>query len=115
MRSLYAITFLTLSFACWTNAAETAALKALVQRQLPFHADSFVFHLEGEMQAGSKAHSTLDTFTLFDGSDGKVHVECSTKSACSRGLYTYLIQLNTLMLVISPRLGRWIYTGQGVD
>ena len=67
----------------------TAALEALVQRQLPFHADSFVFHLDAQVQIDMKTHSALDTFTLFDGGDGKVHIECSTKSACARGLYTY--------------------------
>jgi alpha-N-acetylglucosaminidase len=70
----------------------TSALDALVQRQLPFHADSFVFHLEEEVQVNVRTHSALDTFTLFDGSDGKVNIECSTKSACSRGLYTYFPQ-----------------------
>ena len=68
----------------------TAALEALVQRQLPFHADSFVFHLDIQVQIDMKTHSALDTFTLFDGGDGKVHIECSTKSACARGLYTYI-------------------------
>lgn len=69
----------------------TSALDALVLRQLPFHADSFVFHLpEEEVQVNVRTHSALDTFTLFDGSDGKVNIECSTKSACSRGLYTYI-------------------------
>ena len=75
---------------CGGNAqANTSALDALVQRQLPLHADSFVFHLEEEVQVNMKTHSALDTFTLFDGSDGTVNIECSTKSACSRGLYTY--------------------------
>lgn len=109
MGNLYANIVIALSFVCLVNAADiisTIALKALVQRQLPFHEDSFVFHLGGERHASAKAHPPLDTFTLFDGVDGNVHVECSTKSACSRGLYTYFIQLNTLMLVTLPRLGR---------
>ena len=67
------------------------ALEALVQRQLPFHADSFVFHLEEEVPVNMKTYSALDTFTLFDGDDGKVNIECSTRSACARGLYTYLL------------------------
>ena len=68
----------------------TSALEALVQRQVPFHANSFVFHMDEEVQINVRTHSALDTFTLFDGSDGTVNIECSTRSACARGLYTYL-------------------------
>jgi len=93
----------------------TSALDALVLRQLPFHADSFVFHLpEEEVQVNVRTHSALDTFTLFDGSDGKVNIECSTKSACSRGLYTYISQLQLKLtgnIDILLRSGKWIYTG----
>jgi Alpha-N-acetylglucosaminidase (NAGLU) N-terminal domain len=67
----------------------TSALEALVARQLPFHADSFVFYLSNQSSISAKSTDVeLDTFTLFDGGDGKVHIECSTTSACSRGLYT---------------------------
>jgi alpha-N-acetylglucosaminidase len=82
--------FLTLFSAISTaQTAPTDPLKALVQRQLPQHADSFVFHLGEQAQINMKTHSELDTFTIFDLGDGKVHIECSTKSACTRGLYTY--------------------------
>jgi len=75
----------------------TTALEALVARQLPFHADKFVFHLQNETVVNMKTYAELDTFTLFDsGGDGKVHVECSTKSGCSRGLYTYPTPASTL-------------------
>ena len=67
----------------------TAALEALVQRQLPFHNDSFVFHLAPQQAINIKTYSELDTFTLFD-ANGKINIECSTTSACARGLYTYL-------------------------
>jgi hypothetical protein len=89
------ITFLLvfLVFTFFGDAAvedtSTAALEALVIRQLPFHADSFVFHLDTQVQIDVKTHSALDMFTLFDEGDGKVHIECTTKSACARGLYTY--------------------------
>jgi len=66
----------------------TAGLDALVQRQLPFHADNFVFHLAPQATINVKNHTALDTFTLFD-ADGKINIECSTRSACARGLYTY--------------------------
>jgi len=82
----------------------TAALEALVQRQIPFHADKFVFHIEPQVQINMKNYSALDTFTLFDGSDGNVHIECSTRSACARGLYTLDTSDVTLTLVISQRL-----------
>jgi hypothetical protein len=67
----------------------TTALEALVARQLPLHADSFVFYLSNQSSISAKStDAELDTFTLFDGDDRKVHIECSTTSACSRGLYT---------------------------
>jgi alpha-N-acetylglucosaminidase len=65
-----------------------AGIEALVQRQLPRHKHNFVFHLEPQTAIKAKTHSTLDTFTLFD-ADGKVNIQCTTISACSRGLYTY--------------------------
>jgi len=74
-----------------TVNTSTAGLDALVRRQLPFHADKFVFHLEPQAQINVKNHTALDTFTLFD-ADGKINVECSTRSACARGLYTYLLR-----------------------
>lgn len=88
------ITFLLvfLVFTFFGDAAvenTAAALEALVQRQLPLHAESFVFHLDTQVQIDVKTHSALDMFTLFDERDGKVHIECTTKSACARGLYTY--------------------------
>jgi alpha-N-acetylglucosaminidase len=76
----------------------TAALEALVQRQLPFHRDQFVFELEPQVKVNMKTHSALDVFTLSDGSDGKIHIECSTISACARGLYTYLSLLDCAYL-----------------
>jgi hypothetical protein len=93
IRQTIAFLVISLQIGWFVYAAEdtsTAALDALVQRQLPFHTDSFVFHLDTQAEINVKTNSALDTFTLFDGSDGKVHIECSTKSACSRGLYTYL-------------------------
>lgn len=66
----------------------TAALEALIYRQLPFHTDSFVFHLAEQQAINVKTHSELDTFTLFD-ANGRINIECSTVSACARGLYTY--------------------------
>jgi len=68
----------------------TAGLDALVQRQLPFHADQFVFHIAPQVAVNVKSHTELDTFTLFD-ADGKINIECSTRVACARGLYTYVL------------------------
>ena len=56
----------------------------LRQLQLPHW-----MHLYNDNYLPMQTHSALDTFTLFDGGDGKVHIACSTKSACARGLYTY--------------------------
>jgi alpha-N-acetylglucosaminidase len=78
------------SFGDAAGNTSTAALDALVQRQLPFHSDQFVFTVEPQVKVNMKNNSTLDTFTLSDGSDGKINIECSTLSACARGLYTYV-------------------------
>ncbi|KAI0780775.1 alpha-N-acetylglucosaminidase [Trametes elegans] len=60
---------------------------ALVKRRIPKHADVFSFSLiDGEP----------DAFVVSDaprsGRGGGVHIECTTVSACARGLYTYLTQ-----------------------
>ncbi|KZT66721.1 glycoside hydrolase family 89 protein [Daedalea quercina L-15889] len=56
----------------------------LVQRQIPDHANSFAFSL-------TQAYG--DTFVLSDAADGNgIDIQCSTVSACARGLYTYLTQ-----------------------
>ncbi|OCH93008.1 alpha-N-acetylglucosaminidase [Obba rivulosa] len=58
-------------------------LHALVQRRLADHAGSFTFQsTEGEG----------DSFVISDtkGKPGGITVECTTVSACARGLYTYL-------------------------
>jgi hypothetical protein len=91
----------------------TAALEALVERQLPFHKDQFVFELEphAQVKVSMKTHPELDTFTLSDGSDGKIHIECDTISACARGLYTYSTYSIVLTADTSRRLERSIYTG----
>lgn len=55
---------------------------ALAKRQIPKHANAFTFKLvEGED----------DTFTISDAEHkGGIVVECTSVSACSRGLYTYV-------------------------
>ena len=55
---------------------------ALAKRQIPQHADAFTFKLvDGEDE----------TFTLSDASHSNgIVVECTSVSACSRGLYTYV-------------------------
>jgi len=110
--------FLLLTFFCDASVGNTstAALEALVQRQLPFHADSFVFHLDPQVQIDMKTHSALDTFTLFDGGDGKVHIECSTKSACARGLYTYNPPFNCVLIIDTLRKSeKWMFIGLEVN
>lgn len=65
------------------HAATTSldGIYALVQRQIPQHQDSFTFNLiEGDG----------DAFTISDtvGESGGITVQCTTVSACARGLYT---------------------------
>ena len=51
---------------------------ALAKRRVPSHADAFSFALvDGEP----------DTLVVSDARNG-IHVECTTVSACARGLYT---------------------------
>ncbi|KAH9914712.1 glycoside hydrolase family 89 protein [Fomitopsis serialis] len=68
------------------HAATTSldGIYSLVQRQIPEHADSFTFSL---FQADG------DSFAISDSTEGSgINVQCSTVSACARGLYTYLTQ-----------------------
>ena len=65
------------------HSAATASLDGiylLVQRQLPEHVDSFTFTLvSGEG----------DNFVLSDATKaGGIDIQCTTVSACARGLYT---------------------------
>lgn len=55
-----------------------AGIYALVKRRLPQHASSFKFEL---------AQGTDDSFVVSD-SEGGIVVQCTTISACARGLYT---------------------------
>ncbi|RPD65623.1 alpha-N-acetylglucosaminidase [Lentinus tigrinus ALCF2SS1-6] len=53
---------------------------ALAKRRVPTHAHAFSFSL---------ADGEADSFVISDAPSG-IHVECTTVSACARGLYTYL-------------------------
>ncbi|KAH9830950.1 alpha-N-acetylglucosaminidase [Rhodofomes roseus] len=68
------------------HAATTSldGIYSLVQRQIPEHADSFTFSL---------IQGDGDTFVISDSTEATiVDIQCSTVSACARGLYTYLTQ-----------------------
>ena len=60
----------------------TDGLTALVKRRIPKHANDFTFQL---------VSGTPDSFTVSDtkGRGGDITIQCTTVSACSRGLYTY--------------------------
>ncbi|CCM02759.1 uncharacterized protein FIBRA_04867 [Fibroporia radiculosa] len=66
------------------DAATTSldGIYSLVQRQIPQHENSFTFSL---IAGGG------DSFVISDseGDSGGITVECTTVSACARGLYTY--------------------------
>ncbi|TFY63212.1 hypothetical protein EVJ58_g3385 [Rhodofomes roseus] len=74
------------SGALLVHAATTSldGIYALVQRQIPQHANSFTFSLiDGDG----------DSFAISDSASGDgVSVQCTTVSACARGLYTYVTQ-----------------------
>ncbi|EMD32578.1 glycoside hydrolase family 89 protein [Gelatoporia subvermispora B] len=66
-----------------TTSSPLDGLYALVQRRLPDHASSFTFQLtEGE----GDSYIISDTPAKHHG----ITVECTTVSACARGLYAYL-------------------------
>lgn len=58
-----------------------SGLHSLVKRRIPQHANDFTF----ELVKGSG-----DAFSINDGKKGGIDVECTTVSACARGLYTYV-------------------------
>jgi hypothetical protein len=78
------------AFVSFGDAAGDPALDALVQRRLSPFADKFVFDVEPQVKVNIKTYSALDTFTVSDGSNDTILVQCSSRSACARGLYTYL-------------------------
>ncbi|KAG9312698.1 glycoside hydrolase family 89 protein [Chiua virens] len=74
-------------------ANATDGLYALVQRRIPAHSQSFNFTLAPPEDDAN----VLDTFTLSDAAYGgqgqpQVDIQCSSVSACARGLYTYLTE-----------------------
>ncbi|KAI0363472.1 hypothetical protein BV20DRAFT_1126271 [Pilatotrama ljubarskyi] len=74
--------FLALSLSAAASAADLQGIYALVKRRVPKHADAFSFSLvDGES----------DAFKITDAQCG-IHVQCTTVSACARGLYTYLTE-----------------------
>ena len=71
------------------NAATTSldGISSLVQRQVPNHADKFTFSLIEP----SSGKNDLDSFVLSDADEGEgIDIQCTTVSACARGLYTYV-------------------------
>ncbi|EGN99592.1 glycoside hydrolase family 89 protein [Serpula lacrymans var. lacrymans S7.3] len=91
--------FVGLAVAVVANVAGAAAassqlegLYSLVKRQIPAHAGAFTF----ELSAANTTNAT-DTFTLSDigknaTGNATILIECSTISACARGLYTYVTE-----------------------
>lgn len=81
---MHAATFVLLVFTWLAHATTTSldGILSLVQRQVPDHADAFTFTLvQGE----------ADSFMLSDTVNGSgINVQCSSVSACARGLYTYV-------------------------
>ncbi|GBE77354.1 Alpha-N-acetylglucosaminidase [Sparassis crispa] len=67
------------------SSSDVQGIYSLVQRLIPQHQNSFTFNLvEGKG----------DVFTISDtsGSNGAITVDCTTTSACARGLYTYVTE-----------------------
>jgi alpha-N-acetylglucosaminidase len=69
---------------------DVSGLYALVKRRMPSHSNAFIFNLS------TTASSDVDTFKMRDAShdegnaNAKIYIECTTISACARGLYTYV-------------------------
>ncbi|KAG8215873.1 glycoside hydrolase family 89 protein [Butyriboletus roseoflavus] len=73
-----------------TQARNVTGLYALIQRRIPAHTQSFHFVL-------TPNDSVLDTFTLSDVDpqsqrNAQINIQCTSISACARGLYTYLTE-----------------------
>ncbi|KAF9233215.1 glycoside hydrolase family 89 protein [Melanogaster broomeanus] len=70
--------------------SEVDGLYSLVQRRVPANTNSFNFTL-------TSGNSSVDTFTLSDATshghgNPQINIECTSISACARGLYTYLTE-----------------------
>lgn len=71
---------------------DVSGLYALVKRRMPSHSNAFIFNLS------TTASSDVDTFKMRDAShdegntNAKIYIECTTISACARGLYTYVTE-----------------------
>ncbi|KAH7912680.1 glycoside hydrolase family 89 protein [Hygrophoropsis aurantiaca] len=70
-----------------TSNPQLDGIYSLVKRRMPAHADSFTFTL------APVNGSSFDSFTLSDGNDGGIHVDCGSVSGCARGLYTYVTEI----------------------
>ncbi|KAG2148979.1 glycoside hydrolase family 89 protein [Suillus clintonianus] len=74
------------------HSNDLSGLYALVKRRMPSHSNAFIFNLSTSIS------SDADTFKIRDAShdegDGsaKIYIECTTISACARGLYTYVTE-----------------------
>ncbi|KAH7922343.1 glycoside hydrolase family 89 protein [Leucogyrophana mollusca] len=64
-----------------------AGIYSLVQRRIPAHANSFTFTL------APVGGSSFDSFTLRDGENGGIQIDCGSVSGCARGLYTYASEI----------------------
>lgn len=79
------VVFVALGAAALAASGGMDGLYSLIQRRIPAHSQSFNFILTPD-------DSILDTFTLSDAdphSQGntQINIECTSISACARGLY----------------------------
>lgn len=84
MRVLFAqVVLAAVSVVLAAKPSPVDGINALVKRRIPQHANDFTFQL---------VNGIPDSFVVSDtkGRKGGVTVECTTLSACSRGLYTYV-------------------------
>lgn len=89
------------------QCSELVGIRELVQRRLPAHADSFTF---------TKINGDGDVYTVTDAPEkqGRVTVECTTPSACARGLYAYVLW-NIRVLELNRRSPRYLTERGGLD
>ena len=125
LESLKSIVFLgAVACAGFTSAHsdDISGLYALVRRRMPCHSDAFTFNLSTTMGSG------LDTFTVRSALDSEgdgvseICIECTTISACARGLYTcvkFQLFIYATYLNMPPAISRslvvWISGGRGRD
>ncbi|KAI6024233.1 glycoside hydrolase family 89 protein [Pisolithus marmoratus] len=75
-----------------SNNANVEGLYNLVNRRIPQHAGAFRFTLTSGNATAFDTFTLRDVTSQDDGCDTQIDIECTSISACARGLYTYVTE-----------------------